>query len=398
MPNSADPARDTNDGQLGDLRAALDRDGFVRIPPDVFRLDKQTLTALRDEFQKLFSGFYETGVYPDEIHWRKGISRPDLTRELCNAWKASRLVRRVVCHETLAELAARLMGWSHVRLAQDDVIHKPPPPVSSSSQEPGSSLHSAVVGFHQDGAYIADNFLPQQNNCLTMWIALDDADEEHGALQYAPGSHKWPFHEMARDVSASFHVAADETKDEIAGQLQPKHLDPLVEAAQRAGQDPRVVLQSVQTVAVPAGGLVVHHQQTWHGSGPNRSQQDPPRPRRALVAHLLNGEVQWRTEPPPHYIYGRYRIRGESVPREDFFPILYSSQPKIDRTAWLTTSRPGEVPWTQERRHRMTDRIIKYISNAICYGGALCRFVDLVPRSCINVGRLFFLASLSSYT
>ena len=59
--------------------------------------------------------------------------------------------------------------------------------------------------------------------------------------------------------------------------------------------------------------MVVHHQQTWHGSGPNTSTF---RTRRALVAHLIHGEVQWRTNPrPPHYIYGRYYIRGETTPR-----------------------------------------------------------------------------------
>ena len=67
--------------------------------------------------------------------------------------------------------------------------------------------------------------------------------------------------------------------------------------------------------------MIIHHQDVWHGSGPNRSHS---RPRRAIVAHMLNGQVQWRHPPPlPHYIYGRYYIRGESIPRDDFFPVTF---------------------------------------------------------------------------
>jgi ectoine hydroxylase-related dioxygenase (phytanoyl-CoA dioxygenase family) len=153
-----------------------------------------------------------------------------------------------------------------------------------------------------------------------MWMALDDADEENGALQYAPGSHLWQNLLPAEDVSASsFHVTGD-------GDYQA----PLKQAAQRAGLDPSKV--QVETVRVRAGEMVVHHQQVWHGSGPNVTVD---RPRRALVAHLLNGEVQWRTEARPHYIYGRYYIRGESFLRDDFFPVTFSTLESLPRTPWL---------------------------------------------------------------
>ena len=71
--------------------------------------------------------------------------------------------------------------------------------------------------------------------------------------------------------------------------------------------------------------MIVHHQNVWHGSGPNISNT---RHRRALVIHLLNGNVKWnisneRRPYYPNYIYGRYYIRNESIPREDFFPYTY---------------------------------------------------------------------------
>jgi hypothetical protein len=57
--------------------------------------------------------------------------------------------------------------------------------------------------------------------------------------------------------------------------------------------------------------------------------------RRALVAHLMNGMVEWRTT-RPHYMYGWYYIRVESVPRQHFFPITHSSdKTSVERTPWL---------------------------------------------------------------
>ena len=295
---------------IQNLKEDLQTDGFVRIPPAVFCLDSNSITSLKMAFSRLFDGTYETGIYPDEIHWRKGISREDATREICNGWKADRTVAKHVCSSEVGELACHLMGWTSSRLGQDDVLHKTP--------------QSGPVGFHQDGAYISDNFVPTKNNCLTMWLALDDADSENGALQYAPGSHLWKDRivvptttgnssssDRADTASLSFHVG--EGQD---------HMTSLRQAAITAGIDPVRAVASVVTVPVKKGEMVVHHQDVWHGSGPNTS---PIRHRRALVAHVLDGSVRWRSDKKPHYIYGRYYIQGEDVPRQDFFPFTYGN-------------------------------------------------------------------------
>jgi phytanoyl-CoA hydroxylase len=307
---------------MQDLRQPFQEKGYVRIPRDIFHLDSETVHQLRTEFDRLFQGHFETGIYPDEIHWRPALSKENVTRELCNAWKSSNVIAKIVCGEKLGQLAASLMGWAVVRIGQDDVLHKPP--------------LSNAVGFHQDGAYISDNFVPSDDNCLTLWIALDDADEENGALQYAPGSHRWPCETVDSVAASSFHsVQPDNQANQGKTRTESvsAHMEPLRKAAIRAGQDPVAVMASVETIPVLAGEMVVHHQNVWHGSGANVSKT---RPRRALVAHLIDGQVRWRTDPPPHYIYGRYYIRGESQLRDDFFPILYSNNvPGIKRTAWL---------------------------------------------------------------
>lgn len=114
---------------------------------------------------------------------REGISKEDgVTRELCNVWKSDRLVASVILREQLGKLVCEIMNWSSTRIAQDDLIWKPP----SETQD-----NHSVVGFHQDSTYISSQFEPLDNNSVTVWMALDDADEETGCVQYVPGSHLW---------------------------------------------------------------------------------------------------------------------------------------------------------------------------------------------------------------
>lgn len=300
---------------VGNLREKLERDGFVKIPRSVFCLDGTTVEELRAELEGLFDGHYSTGIYPDEIHWRRGISRDDATRELCNAWKASSLIRRIVGSPQLGKLACELGNWTSCRIAQDDVLWKP-----------ANSSKASSVGFHRDGAYISDNFEPSENNCLTLWMALDDSDLENGTLQYAKGSHQWKKSTAETVEGSSFHVANDDDDDESNAYLNSLKI---------AARDVRLDFETdvtVETVDVPKGELLVHHQDVWHGSPPNVSLN---RLRRALVVHLLRGDVAFRKHPSPHYIYGRYYIRGETELREDFFPVTYSRSSKVKRTSWL---------------------------------------------------------------
>ncbi|CAE7695967.1 unnamed protein product [Symbiodinium sp. CCMP2592] len=57
-------------------------------------------------------------IYPDEWHWREGISKPDKFREIVNAWKSSPLVAAAALSARTAQLAAELMGsWTGRALA-----------------------------------------------------------------------------------------------------------------------------------------------------------------------------------------------------------------------------------------------------------------------------------------
>jgi len=107
----------------GDQVSTFQADGFVIVEriigPDV-------VEAARDRYEDLFNGHFETGLYPDEWNWRSGRDAPDLTRQICNAWKSDRAIARVVLRPDIGRAVARLGGWTGARLSQDNVLWKPP--------------------------------------------------------------------------------------------------------------------------------------------------------------------------------------------------------------------------------------------------------------------------------
>lgn len=275
-------------------RAAFEHDGFV-MKHDV--LDESTRASLVAEFDKLFAGEFSTGVYPDEWHWRRGISHPDAFREIVNGWKASTAVAAVACSDALGRMASDLVGWATcggARLAQDDVLWKP--------------AGAAGVGFHVDGTYISDNFVAPDADTIplsvTIWISLDGADADTGSVQYALGSHRWA------------QLSAEQTGAAFFGDDGDDVQAPARRAAEALGESLDVI-----TVDVPPGGAVFHHERVWHGSSRNRS---PTRPRRALGVHLLRCDARFRTDIRPGYIYGRYVLDDQpGVVRDEFFPIVW---------------------------------------------------------------------------
>jgi ectoine hydroxylase-related dioxygenase (phytanoyl-CoA dioxygenase family) len=68
------------------------------------------------------------------------------------------------------------------------------------------------------------------------------------------------------------------------------------------------------------GDVAVHHENTWHFSGPNQSHT---RTRNVLVVHYLRGDVSFSESTRANYIYGRYKLFGSNVLREEFFPTVF---------------------------------------------------------------------------
>jgi len=224
----------------------------------------ELIEKIRVRVDPLFSGQFETGVYPDEWHWRKGLSLPAVTREMCNVWKSDRLIASLVLSSKLGRFAAQLGGWTGTRIGQDDLWYKPP----------GGGKE---IAFHRDDSYISSQFVPFYNNTITCWIALDDVSPINGTLAYVVGSHKWPEEEPSKE----FHAP------------QSNWQLPMLEAFSRL-KNPPSDKPDIYHVTLRAGGVAFHHQAMWHGSGPNLSTDQP---RRSLGIHLIRSDLKFVDHP-----------------------------------------------------------------------------------------------------
>jgi ectoine hydroxylase-related dioxygenase (phytanoyl-CoA dioxygenase family) len=264
------------------------RDGFLIVERI---LTRERVAALQERFPKLFAGRFDTGVYPDEWYWREGMSLPDVTRHMANAWKADLTVARLVLSEDVGRGAAALTGWPGVRLGQDTIWWKPP--------------NTKSISLHQDSSFM-DFLDPPQT--VTCWITLDDTSREAGTLEYAAGSHRWPL----TPLPEAFHA-----QDDYRGQMKA--------AARAAGfAAPEPVL-----IEVPAGSCVFHAGEIWHGSGPNTTGDVM---RRSIGIHMVRSDARFSNR-HGGYIYRRYQRTGDDSLDESFFPVLWSATGH--RTSWI---------------------------------------------------------------
>ncbi len=266
---------------------AYRRDGFVVVPGF---LTSDEVGRAREHFASAFAHEWETGLRPDEVNYDPATTPPDLTRQLCNVWKADRALADTVLSARNGRFAARLAGAPGMRLIQDNAIWKPPS---------GKALLC-----HQDAAYV-DWLTPP--NMTTCWMALDDTSADAGTIYYVRGSNHWP----RSPVGGRFHAPDDWLA--------------YVEQVRPDGEELELV-----PIEVPAGGAAFHDGWTFHGSPPNERAD---RERRAIVSHMVSTDTRWADDATPHPIYSKYRRPGEQELDEAFFPILWREDGH--RTPWL---------------------------------------------------------------
>ena len=98
--------------------------------------------------------------------------RPDTLKQLHRMIEHDDWFRRFFLSDRFLSLAEQLLGTPVV-----------PKNVEYFAKPPGIG---AATPPHQDGYY----FMIEPNEALTMWVALDDIDEENGCIRYVGGSHK----------------------------------------------------------------------------------------------------------------------------------------------------------------------------------------------------------------
>ena len=161
------------------------RDGFLIV--ERF-LQAGVLDGVRERFAAVFEHEWETGLAPDEVNYTPGVTAPELTRQMCNVWKADRVLAGVTLAERVGRWASALAGLPGARVAQDNAIWKPPS---------GKALLC-----HQDAAYLEWLDPPNMTTC---WIALDDTTADGGTIYYVARSHRWPH----ASLGGTFHAPDD---------------------------------------------------------------------------------------------------------------------------------------------------------------------------------------------
>lgn len=201
--------------------------------------------------------------------WAQGVTPGAYGLIQHNLWTILPEFRRLVEDGRVAAAAREILGAARVILFQDNLVCKVP-------ERP------VEIQWHQDFSY----WPLDRPDGITTWLALDDAEEEDGAMVYVPGSH------LRGERQAA---------DFIRGTGQPK----------QAGMDLiRPEGEATAVGAARAGELLLHHPLVWHRSGPSRRG----RPRRAWTATWITPEVRWDPGHAPHpYNWSLQPQAGEAV-------------------------------------------------------------------------------------
>ena len=261
---------------------SFNNNGFIIF--DKFLLE-ENIEILKNRFDDLFDGKFENTIEPDEWNWKKNLSDPKSTRQICNVWKSDNLIKKIVCNDTIGLIASKLMGWKGARLVQDNILWKP--------------SGGKTLGYHQDASYV-DWIVPQ--TMITCWMSLDQTNQKIGTLEFVKGSHKWEL----SPPSVNFH-SPDDYRRELINFVKDNNKE-----------------LNITYVEVPPGGASFHHGYTWHGSGINKTSLN----RRAIVSHCIPSDAKFHSTNigGTGKIYKRYKKLNTNEMDESFFPIIWNKE------------------------------------------------------------------------
>ncbi|WP_309121052.1 phytanoyl-CoA dioxygenase family protein [Paenibacillus sp.] len=261
-------------------KARFQKDGYW-ISPKL--LDDDAIGRLRQAHERIWKRDFDGDGYP--MHPIPVPFDPLAIKKTENGWWINDEVRAIVTDPELGRMAADLLNEDEIRLWHDQVIYKP------GAGDKETKLGN--VGWHQDYGYWRAS---STTNMVTVWIALQDTDLSNGAMTTILGSHKWG------EVEGS-----DTFFDQDMEKLRARF-------ARRDWTEEPCILK--------AGQASFHHALTFHGSGPNRTNE----PRLSVVAHLMPGHTSFRAGRQRHdnvLFLGPRPYDGQRFDNE-YFPLLYS--------------------------------------------------------------------------
>lgn len=251
--------------QIDDFR----RDGFVVIPGALTPDQVETFGAAVDEAVARRSAGDERQLEEKTLYEQSFI-------QCMNLWEDHPAVRVATFNPGLAEMAARLLDTSRVRVWHDQALYK----------EPGGRETDP----HQDLPFWPMRPADQ----VTAWIAFDGTTREMGAMAYLPGSHSVGLKKFV-DITHTMHPEPYPIMDDPA----VAHIEPV-------------------WVGVEPGDVVFHHSLTVHLASPNTTD----RMRRVFcIIYFADGCV--RAAPWPHVSVDRQGIEMGEVIQGDVTPIAW---------------------------------------------------------------------------
>jgi ectoine hydroxylase-related dioxygenase (phytanoyl-CoA dioxygenase family) len=186
-------------------------------------------------------------------------------------------------HAGAAAIAGALLGARSVQLLQDALLLKPP------------ARGAGSIALHQDYSYTG--YLDPPSG-LAVGLALTNATHESGCLHVVDGSHAW-------GLVGGLRLFAPGLESDLDARLTP---------AQRAR-----VADATIPLEVQAGDVTIHHCLTLHGSGANTSG----RPRKAIIAHLVDGDSRVVGDRLPAEARLRFPIDADGRLSAAMFPTLW---------------------------------------------------------------------------
>jgi ectoine hydroxylase-related dioxygenase (phytanoyl-CoA dioxygenase family) len=205
------------------LKEQFDKDGFVILeqlyPPEVLKEAKAQI----QQFVEETPGKLNNGV-------QMGLAR------------RSELFRTMATNERLVRALKEIIG-ERVLFMSDKTVYK-------------SANIAFPTAWHQDYSYW------KGSHKISVWIALDDATPENGALRFIPGSHH-------NNIE---HDLADPSDNGFRIRLRESDID---ESKAISG-------------TVRAGSAIIFHDLLIHGSHPNTARLD----RWALISTYKNADLE----------------------------------------------------------------------------------------------------------
>ena len=214
--------------------------GYLKIDHQLIENDH--LMTLREQYDKVFAEQMNTdsqGLRNLATTEGKQPQNPIKMLQIMEMWSRNEQFYKLLFHQPLLDIAESLIG-KNIQLFHDQSLYKP-------------AHIGGEVPWHQDNGY----WRSSPPNLVSIWIALDDADEDNGCMNVIPKSH-------------------------VGGRLDHSR-------AKSEGKElPALLTTNIdnnQAVPVPllAGHGMVHHCLTLHQTNPNNSSRD----RRAMVIHYM---------------------------------------------------------------------------------------------------------------